>query len=144
MAEHATHSHAGGDHSHIPSGIKLFRNMIILMLLLGVTWWASTIDFGNVTINNIIALVIATIKAAFVIWTFMGVVHATKLTRVWVATGFVGLILIFGILGDYFTRQFEPVAGWEKGPEGGGSALQREWPPSKPPVPGNNNFRPRG
>ena len=132
-------------HSHVQSVPLLFGNMIALMVLLMITYYASFWEAGNVTINNIIAMVIATVKAVLVIWIFMGVMHSTKLTRLWVAAGFVTLILLFGILGDYFTRQYEPVAGWEVNrPNGGGSALQREWPPSKKPEQVGDNFRPRG
>ncbi len=119
--------------------------MIVLMGLLVVTWWASTKDFGNVVINNVVAMLIATVKAVLVIWFFMGVMHASKLAKIWVVTGFGVLFLMFGILGDYATRQYEPVSGWETNvPNNGGSAFPREWPPQKKPEQVGENFRPRG
>jgi cytochrome c oxidase subunit 4 len=141
------HSNANkhGGHSHVQSVPLLLGNMIVLMVLLLITYAASKWDAGNVTINNVIALVIATVKAVLVIWVFMGVMHSTKLTRMWVACGFVVLILLFGILGDYSTRKFEPVAGWEANrPNGGESSLQRTWPPEGKTEQVGTNFRPRG
>ncbi|CAN1567360.1 caa3_sub_IV, caa(3)-type oxidase, subunit IV [Fimbriimonadaceae bacterium] len=134
-----------GGHSHVLSVPLLLGNMLWLMFLLIVTWWASTQNFGNVIINNVVAMLIATVKAVFVIWIFMGVMHASKLAKIWVVTGFGVLFLMFGILGDYATRQYEPVSGWETNvPNNGGSAFPREWPPQKKPEQVGENFRPRG
>lgn len=122
----------------------LVGNLLALMALMGITIWASYVNFGNSTVNNLIALLIASVKACLVIWIFMGVKFATPLTRLWVAVGFIVFILMFGILGDYATRRFEPTAGWELNrPNGGETALQREWPPAKKPKQGAENFRPR-
>lgn len=134
-----------GGHSHVLSPFVLFGNMVLLMVLLGVTWAASRWDAGNVVINNVIAMLIAVVKAFLVIWIFMGVMHASKLAKIWVVAGFGFLFLMFGILGDYATRQFEPVSGWETNvPNGGASSFPRQWPPQKKPEQVGENFRPRG
>lgn len=143
--------HHGGGH-HVASVPTLVAVLIALTVLMVVTVGASWVELPSigplhgVIINNLIAMAIAVVKACLVIWYFMGVRWATALTRIWVVAGFLVLILMFGILGDYFTRQYEPVAGWEKEVpiSGGESALPRQWPPHGRVVPPNNNgFMPR-
>ncbi|RYG39589.1 hypothetical protein EON81_00365 [bacterium] len=151
MANHATtlpqDNHGHGEH-HITSAWVLFRTLIMLLILMGVTIGASYIQLPSIgpisgtVINNLVALAIATVKAYIVITIFMGVKHQTTLTKIWVYAGFAVLVLLFGIFGDYWTRKFEPVSGWEKNGE---SAFPREFAPAgKPPVPNNVNLRPRG
>lgn len=146
MAKSPLQAAAAHGHSHeVPFG-KLVITLIWLMAFMGLTIFASQnevptlLGIKGIYINNIIALAIAVVKACLVIWIFMGVMYASQLTRIWVAAGFLVLILLFGILGDYATRRFEPVQGWD--PKGE-SALQRQWPPNPPPVPNNENLRPR-
>ena len=84
---------------------------VFLALLLGtaITTWVSTIDLGRM--NDVVALVIAGVKAALVIAYFMHVRYASRLVWVFSIAGFVWLVLFFVlILADYKTRI--PVAGW--------------------------------
>lgn len=67
---------------------------------------------SGTVVNQTIALGIAGIKAALVISIFMGVWWSTTLTKLWAMTGFVWFTLMFIILADYTTRQYEPVRGW--------------------------------
>ena|SRR5581483_4932791 len=67
-------------------------------------------DFGF--LNTAIALAIACAKASLVIWFFMGVRYNTSLTKVAVASGFVWLLIMFGIgMSDYLTRPWLGVPG---------------------------------
>ena len=51
-------------------------------------------------------------KASLVIWFFMGVRFNTSLTKVAVASGFVWLLIMFGIgMSDYITRPWLGVPG---------------------------------
>ncbi len=93
---------------HITAGIVAF--------LLFVTVWLYSIDLSKFIpitgINLIVALIVAVIKASFVIMNFMNVRGSTKLTVLWVALGFIWLLLMGGIFMDYKTRPESP--GWQK------------------------------
>ena len=61
-------------------------------------------------LNNIVMLLIASVKALLVILFFMHVRWSTRLTWVVAASGFVWLIIMFGLtMTDYLTR------GWVEG-----------------------------
>lgn len=65
-------------------------------------------DLG--ALNNIVMLLIASVKALLVILFFMHVRWSTRLTWVVAASGFVWLIILFGLtMTDYLTR------GWVEG-----------------------------
>lgn len=65
-------------------------------------------DLG--VLNNIVMLLIASVKALLVILFFMHVRWSTRLTWVVAASGFVWLIILFGLtMTDYLTR------GWVEG-----------------------------
>ena len=60
--------------------------------------------------NNIVMLLIASVKALLVVLFFMHVRWSTRLTWVVAAAGFVWLIIMFGLtMTDYLTR------GWVEG-----------------------------
>ena len=60
--------------------------------------------------NNIVMLLIASVKAMLVVLFFMHVRWSTRLTWVVAASGFVWLIILFGLtMTDYLTR------GWVEG-----------------------------
>jgi cytochrome c oxidase subunit IV len=83
----------------------------LLLVLLLITVEASYIHLGAL-LNNGLALTIAIVKATLVVLYFMHVKFSSRLTWLWAAAGFVWLILMFTILGDYFTRGWAPVRGW--------------------------------
>jgi cytochrome c oxidase subunit 4 len=65
-------------------------------------------DLG--VLNNIVMLLIASVKALLVILFFMHVRWSTRLTWVVAASGFVWLIILFGLtMTDYLSR------GWVEG-----------------------------
>ncbi|CAN5716213.1 hypothetical protein BH11ARM2_BH11ARM2_34580 [soil metagenome] len=148
MANQHAQAFPNDDHDHesnhhiVPLGhyvLTLLALLTLMALTVIASYWTAP---GGTVVNNLIALGIASIKAALVITIFMGVKWSSTLTKVWVASGFLVLVLMFGIMGDYWTRKFEPVAGWEKAGE---SAFPREFAPAEnPPAPNNVNLRPRG
>ncbi|HXK62750.1 MAG TPA: cytochrome C oxidase subunit IV family protein [Acidobacteriota bacterium] len=84
-----------------------------LLFLTGLTVFVAFFDLG--TLNTIVALTIAVIKATLVVLFFMHVWYSSKLTWVFVGAGiFWFLILIAFLFGDVLTRDWLPTAvGWE-------------------------------
>lgn len=110
----ATHTHAD-DHAHehpvTPISHFVFTFLALLALMLA-TIFASKLNLG--IMNNVVAMIIAIVKATLVILIFMGVRHNTRLTWLFAGLGFVWFLLMFGILSDYFTRSWNPQPGWEQ------------------------------
>ena len=74
-----------------------------LMLLLGATWGIAQFDLG--AFNVLAALTIAVAKMLLVILFFMHVRHSTPLTWIFVAAGFIWLLIMIDLtLSDYLTR----------------------------------------
>jgi cytochrome c oxidase subunit IV len=89
--------------SHVSSKGLFVTIFATLLVLTGVTVLIARQDFGS--LNTPIALAIAGFKATLVILFFMGVKYNTPLTKVVAASGFLWLIILFGItMGDYLTR----------------------------------------
>ncbi|MFI5202107.1 MAG: cytochrome C oxidase subunit IV family protein [Candidatus Kapaibacterium sp.] len=69
---------------------------------------ALTIVFAFINLDNfniVAALVIAGIKAGLVITFFMHVKYSSRLTKMWVAVGFIWLFFLLAItMTDYLTR----------------------------------------
>jgi cytochrome c oxidase subunit 4 len=85
---------------------------VFLALLVGtvLTVVVAKYDFGLA--NTAIALAVACTKATLVIWYFMGVRYNTSLTKVAVLSGFVWLLIMFGLtMSDYLTRPWLGVLG---------------------------------
>lgn len=85
---------------------------IFALLLVGtfVTVLVAAYDFGF--LNTAVALAIACTKATLVIWFFMGVRFNTSLTKVVVASGFLWLLILFGLgMSDYLSRPWLGVPG---------------------------------
>jgi len=79
-----------------------------LIIGTGLTYAAALVDFGF--FNNVVMLAIALTKAALVILIFMGVRWSSRLTWVVAVSGFVWLLILFGItMSDYLSR------GWMVG-----------------------------
>jgi cytochrome c oxidase subunit IV len=100
---------------HIPMSTYVFV-FIWLMVLLIVTVVAAFINLGEA--NMIVAMLIATIKAALVILYFMHVKFASRLTKVFVAASFLWLSIMFVMtFGDYISREWlSNSRGWEDNP----------------------------
>ena len=87
--------------------VAIFLTLFVLTIL---TVFAATRDFG--ALNTPIALIIAITKATCVIMIFMAVRYNTPLTKVVVISGFVWLLILFGLgLNDYLTRAWMGVPG---------------------------------
>ena len=86
------------------SPISLYITIFMaLMVLTGVTVFAAFIDLGQ--FNFLVAMVIAAFKATLVIWYFMHVKYASKLTKLTVATGLFFLAILLGLfLVDYGSK----------------------------------------
>ena len=81
----------------------------LLMLGTGLTVWVAEHDFHP--FNLLIALAIATLKAALVVMFFMHVKYSNRLITLAVCASIFWLMLLFGItLADYLTRS--SAAGW--------------------------------
>jgi cytochrome c oxidase subunit 4 len=80
-----------------------------LALVVGtiLTLVAAEVDLG--VLNNVVMLLIACTKAALVVLFFMHVRWSTRLTWVVAASGFVWLLIMFGLtMQDYLTRGWVP------------------------------------
>ena len=87
---------------------------VALLVLLVLTVGAAYLPGQHSLLNNIIALTIAVVKAVLVVLYFMHVRYGTRLTWLWAAAGFFWLVILFILtLGDYFTRPWLAVEGWE-------------------------------
>lgn len=104
---HDTHSHI------VPIKVYLLVYVTLLVLLVA-TVGAAHLPGHHTLLNNVIALTIAVVKAVLVMLYFMHVRYSTRLTWLWASAGFFWLVIMFILtLGDYFTRHWVPVLGWE-------------------------------
>lgn len=79
-----------------------------LMVLMVMTVGARFVDFGSV-INVMIAMGIAIAKTVLIVLYFMHVRYNTPLTKVFAATGFVFLLILFVLtMADYLSRNWPP------------------------------------
>jgi cytochrome c oxidase subunit 4 len=93
---------------HIASTKSYIWVFIALIVGTALTYAAALVDFGF--FNNVVMLAIALVKASLVILIFMGVRWSSRLTWVVAASGFVWLLILFGItMSDYLSR------GWMVG-----------------------------
>lgn len=93
---------SSGEH-HVVS-IKAYVGVFLaLMVLTGVTVWAAGQDFGPY--NTAVAVGIAITKATLVVLIFMHVKWGTKLTKLFVVSGVVFLLILMAItMSDYVSR----------------------------------------
>ena len=89
-------------HHVVSPGIYIIDGSILLVLT-GVTVWASYQEWGN--FNAVAALAIAVVKAMIVVLFFMHVKYSSKLTKLTVFCGLFTFLALVGMtLADYFTR----------------------------------------
>ncbi len=114
--QHDPNEHSGTGHDHGPNEQDMHDTLnhivppriyiivgTILLILTGVTVWASYLELG--IFNPVVALFIACVKATIVVLFFMHVKYSSKLTKLTVFSGlFTFLVLIFLTLADYMTR----------------------------------------
>jgi cytochrome c oxidase subunit 4 len=88
-----------------------------LLALLALTWALAQLDLGK--LNAIAALSIAVVKMLLVLLYFMHVRYSTRLTWIFVAAGFIWLLIMVDLtLSDYLTRGQLPGnegRSWEHG-----------------------------
>jgi cytochrome c oxidase subunit IV len=88
---------------HIIPRKTYFIVYLVLLVLLAATVGVAYIEIG--TFNLLLALTIAFAKAALVVLFFMHVYYSTSLTKVFVLTAILFLILLGGLtMADYLTR----------------------------------------
>jgi len=91
--------------SHIVPAKTYIFIWAALMLLLLLTWGVAQFDLGP--FNIIAALTIAVTKMLLVILIFMHVSYSTRLTWIFVAAGFIWLLIMIDLtLSDYLTRNW--------------------------------------
>src|SRR4051812_22768104 len=96
MSQHSTpHTHEEAHHDHSPKPYVV--TLIALLILTGITVFAAGINFGSSSVNVVIALTIATIKAALVALVFMHLRNDKPINAVIAVAGFLflGLLLMF-------------------------------------------------
>jgi cytochrome c oxidase subunit 4 len=113
MAEHGNgHAHGHGDghvdHAHHVVPVKTYLIVFSwLMVLLVITLVAAAFDLG--AWNVVLAVTIAVVKAALVMWFFMHLGYSTKLVRFMGFAALFWVVILFTItMSDYVAR------GWFK------------------------------
>jgi cytochrome c oxidase subunit IV len=139
---HATHTHgetSTGEHPGAPHNPHVpvrtyYMVFAALMVLMVMTVAAAFLPHDKMHgFSIVIALLIATVKAAMVVWIFMHVKFASPLTKIFVISAFLWLAIMFVFtFSDYFTRAWLPMsAGWTDNP----IRAERYLPPA-PETPG--------
>ena len=94
---------------HIVSPRLYFVIFGTLMVMTGITVWVAFLDLKFM--NTVVALSIAVFKATLVVLYFMHVRYSTRLTWVVAASGFVWMLILFGLtMSDYLSRGWVNVA----------------------------------
>lgn len=118
--DHGGHAHEHG-HSHGGPAIYL-KVLIALLCLTFFTVFVARHPFEDNTVNVVIALVVASIKATLVALIFMHLKYDKKINAVALVAGFLFLTLLLGAcMTDYVSRESiltgSPVPGGPSGPE---------------------------
>jgi cytochrome c oxidase subunit 4 len=118
MSDHENHEIVPGQESthHVTSPRTFVVVLIALTVLMVATIFAAEGLHLHGLLGNIVALSIACTKATLVVMFFMGVLFATKLTKLYAVLGFIWVTLLGMTFCDYFTRTDEvaPRWTWEK------------------------------
>ena len=102
--------HSATEHVSLATYLIVFAALMILLIItVAVAFFVHAGD-----LNLIIALVIATIKAALVVLYFMHVKYASRLTKIFVCASFLWLAILFAFtFSDYLSRDWQPNSrGW--------------------------------
>ena len=79
--------------------------IIFFALMAGTALTVATAFVNLHNFNIVVALLIAGTKAYLVVMFFMHVKYSTKLTKLWVAVGFIWLFILLAVtMTDYLTR----------------------------------------
>ena len=80
--------------------VLIWAGLLFLLLL---TWGITQVNLGS--LNIVAALIIAVTKMLLVVLFFMHVRYSTRLTWLFVAAGFIWLLIMIDLtLSDYLTR----------------------------------------
>jgi cytochrome c oxidase subunit IV len=108
MDAHAHHADLG--HDHVTPLAVYFGIFGLLMVLTAITVGVAWVDLG--TLNILVALAVAVVKATFVVLYFMHLKYSSKLTWIVLASGLFWMAILLGLMmADYATR------GWMTGPQ---------------------------
>lgn len=89
---------------------SLVLTWLALLALVGITLGLAYVPLG--TVNIVVALGIAVVKAALVVTVFMKLFRSPVLTRVAAAAGLFWLAILFSLSAtDYLTRTDAPTGG---------------------------------
>jgi cytochrome c oxidase subunit IV len=92
---------------HVAPKSMYYAVFLALLVGTGLTVAVAFVDLG--ALNNVLMLGIAMTKAALVILFFMHVRWGTRLTWVVAASGFIWLLILFGLtMTDYLSRGWVP------------------------------------
>jgi cytochrome c oxidase subunit 4 len=92
---------------HVAPKSMYYAVFLALLVGTGLTVAVAFVDLG--ALNNVLMLGIAMTKAMLVILFFMHVRWGTRLTWVVAASGFVWLLILFGLtMTDYLSRGWVP------------------------------------
>ena len=102
--------HSATEHVSLATYLWVFLALMVLLVVTVAV--AFYVHAGN--LNLLIALTIATIKAALVVLFFMHVKYASRLTKIFVSAAFLWLAILFALtFADYVTRGWLPQSrGW--------------------------------
>lgn len=107
MSTSSSAQHSGHHIGSIPMFLAVFVSLLVGTI---VTYLASFVNMGF--LNTPVALLIAVTKASLVVLFFMGVRWNTPLTKVVAVSGFVWLMILFGLgMSDYLSRTWLGVPG---------------------------------
>lgn len=108
MDAHAHHADLGHEHvTPLSVYLGIFGALMVLTIITVAVAW---IDLGS--LNIMVALGVAVVKATLVILYFMHVKYSSKLTWVVIGSGIFWLAILLSItMADYLTRGWMPVPG---------------------------------
>ena len=120
----STHNHSSGNSEvqdvahthHIIEPIVYVKVFAILVILFLATLGAALYDLSKhlnwAPANIVVALIIASAKAAVIVMYFMHVKYSSRLTQVFAVSAMLWLMLMFAFtFADYFTRSWIPQPG---------------------------------
>lgn len=113
MEIHHEETIPGQESTHHVTPIKTFAGVFFALLILMVlTVYAAEGMHLTGILGNVVAMFIACSKATLVVMFFMGVLFATRLTKVFALLGFIWVTLLGITFCDYFTRAHEVAPRW--------------------------------
>lgn len=116
MTSHSEHSAANEPRTYA-------LTLAALLILTFITVFAAGVDFGSSSVNVVIALTIATIKASLVGLFFMHLLHDKPINAVVMVGGFIFLGLFLGFTLTDVTSRVEYNVISHRPPAGGPAAI---------------------